>query len=283
MSVPDIATVSSVAWREARRFFPIIRRLADETTRARADVEAGARGLGCSPSYVYVLMRRYLADPRLTSLLPQKRGPRAGFSRLLADVDALIEKAIDDVYLTPQKPEIMDLVQHVRRQCAARGLPTPSRHAITSRMRARPKRETVAKREGAKALHDRYAPVVGSLEANWPLSLIQIDHTLVDVIVVDTATRAPIQRPWLTLAIDVCTRCVAGFHLSLEPSSATSVALCLSHAALLKNSWLAERNIDAEWPVYGIPERLHHAAGGLVAGRSGRHRQGRPWRAGRGP
>jgi putative transposase len=32
---------------------------------------------------------------------------------------------------------------------------------------------------------------------------VQIDHTLVDVIVVDKLTREPIQRPWLTLAIDV--------------------------------------------------------------------------------
>ncbi|MFX4520382.1 integrase, partial [Acinetobacter baumannii] len=90
-------------------------------------------------------------------------------------------------------------------------------------------REIVAKREGRKAARDRYVPAIGSLEAHWPLSLIQIDHTLVDVIVVDSETRTSIQRPWLTLAIDVCTRCVAGFHLSLEPPSATSVALCLSH------------------------------------------------------
>ena len=175
MSAPDIATVSSVAWREARRLLPVIRSLADDPTRTRADVEAGARELGCSPSYVYVLLRRYLADPRLTSLLPRKRGPRAGFSRLLADVDALIEKAIDDVYLTPQKPEIMDLVQHVRRQCAARGLPTPSRHAVTSRMRARPKREVVAKRQGRARPIRTGCRILGSQPAVafWPRFLGQ--------------------------------------------------------------------------------------------------------------
>jgi putative transposase len=43
----------------------------------------------------------------------------------------------------------------------------------------------------------------------------------------------------------------------LEPPSATSVALCLAHAALGKENWLAERDIDAVWPVRGIPERLH--------------------------
>jgi putative transposase len=117
--------------------------------------------------------------------------------------------------------------------------------------------EVLAARRGRKAARDRYGPVTGSLVAEYPLSLIQIDHTLVDVIVVDADTRQPIQRPWLTLAIDVATRCVAGFHLSLEPPSATSVALCISHSALMKEGWLAARDIEDEWPVYGIPERLH--------------------------
>jgi putative transposase len=83
---------------------------------------------------------------------------------------------------------------------------------------------------------------------------VQIDHTLVDVIVVDSATRTPIQRPWLTLAIDVYSRCVVGFYLSLEPPSATSVAMCILHAALPKAPWLAARKIDETWPIQGIIE-----------------------------
>lgn len=35
----------------------------------------------------------------------------------------------------------------------------------------------------------------------------------------------PIGRLWLTLAIDVATRCVGGFYLSLESPSVVSVAL----------------------------------------------------------
>jgi len=30
-------------------------------------------------------------------------------------------------------------------------------------------------------------------------------------------TRAPLKRPWLTLAIDVFTRMIVGFHLSMDP------------------------------------------------------------------
>ncbi len=257
MSAPELSTVDAAAWDEARRCLPVIRRLAENPARKRSDVLAAAADLGCGPTHAYALLRRYLADARLTSLLPRRRGPERGISLLDQEVDALIGEVIDAVYLTRQRPRIAHLIEEVRRRCIGEGLPIPSRKAITARLRTRSAREVVAKREGPKAARDRYLPAVGSLEAHWPLSLIQIDHTLVDVIVVDSVTRAPIQRPWLTLAIDVCTRCVAGFHVSLEPPSATSVALCLSHVALAKESWLAERGIDAVWPVRGIPERLH--------------------------
>ena len=89
------------------------------------------------------------------------------------------------------------------------------------------------------------------------MALVQIDHTLVDVIVVDSVTRMPIRRPWLTLAIDVYSRCVVGFHLTLEPPSATSVALCIAHTVLSKVPWLSERKIEAEWAMEGLIEHLH--------------------------
>jgi len=48
---------------------------------------------------------------------------------------------------------------------------------------------------------------------------MQIDHTPVDVIVVDSLTRKAISRPWLTLAIDVATRVVMGMSVTLESPS----------------------------------------------------------------
>jgi putative transposase len=66
------------------------------------------------------------------------------------------------------------------------------------------------------------------------LELFQIDHTPVDVIVVDEIDRHPIGRPWPTLVIDVATRMIADYYLSFDHSSSTSVALALSHAVLPK-------------------------------------------------
>jgi putative transposase len=96
-----------------------------------------------------------------------------------------------------------------------------------------------------------------ALSASEPLELVQIDHTLVDVIVVDDLHRKPIWRPWLSLVIDVATRNVLGFFLSLRAPSATAVALAISRAVLPKTTYLAGLQVDAEWPACGIPKSLH--------------------------
>lgn len=256
-SAPELLSVDAGQWNEARRCLPLIRDLALRVKRTRADVEATATALGFGPTRVYGLLRRYTLDPCLTSLLPRPAGRARGFSRCAAEIDALVDQSIEEIYLTHQRPKIMDLVREVRRRCHALGLTPPGRKAITRRLRAKLPREVLMRREGRKAARDRYAPISGSLEASWPLSLVQIDHTLVDVMVVDSQTRSAIQRPWLTLAIDVCTRCVAGFYLSLDPPSATSVALCIAHAALPKAEWLRARAIEGIWPVGGLMVRLH--------------------------
>jgi putative transposase len=256
-SPPDLADICREDWELARRRFEVIQSLNQLTDRTRAHAKHAAAELGCSLALVYRLLARYAADPRLTSCLPARRGRRQGLLRLPASTEEVVQAAIEELYLTLQRPRVSVLVKEILRRCRTLALPPPSRTAIELRVRRRSAVETTARREGRKAARDRFGRATGSLDAPWPLSLIQIDHTRVDVIVVDSLTRAPIQRPWLTLAIDVCSRCVVGFHLSLEAPSATSVALCLTQAALPKNGWLSARELQGEWPVSGLPERLH--------------------------
>jgi putative transposase len=72
-------------------------------------------------------------------------------------------------------------------------------------------------RHGAKAAHDAFGPVGGAYDVTEPLAVMQIDHTPVDAIVVDSLTRKAIARPWLTLAIDVATRVVMGKRVAEAP------------------------------------------------------------------
>jgi len=254
---PEISTVAESAWAEAHRRLLVIRSLAENPQRTRADVESAASKIGCSVVRTYGLLAQYVKEPTAASLLPHRRGPKAGMSRLAPAVDAAIDQAIESVYLTRQRPRLSDLLVEVRRRCRELELPAPGRKAVSTRIAIRPASTLLGRRHGRRAARERLAPVLGSLISPAPLALVQIDHTLVDVIVVDSVTRLPIQRPWLTLAIDVYSRCVAGFHLSLEPPSATSVALCIAQAALPKEAWLAQQGIEAVWPVSGIMRTLH--------------------------
>lgn len=115
----------------------------------------------------------------------------------------------------------------------------------------------VKARHGNKASNDQFRPVLADNEAEYALQIVQIDHTQVDVIVVDEYQRKPIGRPWLTLMIDIASRMIPGFYLSLEAPSATSVAMAVRHAVLPKDAWLASCDLPGAWPVSGLPDKLH--------------------------
>lgn len=61
----------------------------------------------------------------------------------------------------------------------------------------------------------------------------------------------------MTLAIDVFSRMIVGFLLSLDPPSRMSVALCMQHVLCPKDQWLADRGINHSWDIFGVPETIH--------------------------
>jgi putative transposase len=159
--------------------------------------------------------------------------------------------------MTRQKPTVAGLRRHIEHECQGKGLPTPSIKSLRVRIDRQKRKALVKSRDGARAADDQFRPVVGQYVSEYALQVTQIDHTKVDVIVVDDLMRRPLGRPWLTLIIDLASRMVAGFHLTMEAPSAISVAMALRHAVLPKGAWLAERGIEAPWPAAGIPEVLH--------------------------
>ena len=99
----------------------------------------------------------------------------------------MIQTTIDEVFLNRQRPRVSDLVTEVQRRCWTLGLAKPSCKAIELRINQRASAEVLAKRAGRKAARDRYRTGDRLADgADWPLALIQIDHTLVDVIAVDS-------------------------------------------------------------------------------------------------
>src|SRR5215470_2508138 len=78
-----------------------------------------------------------------------------------------------------------------------------------------------------------------------------------DVVVVDEEYRQPLQRPFLTVVIDVCSRMVLGFTIYLEKPSAFTAGVAIAHAVLPKEDWLAAVGVKAEWPCGGKMRMIH--------------------------
>jgi len=78
-----------------------------------------------------------------------------------------------------------------------------------------------------------------------------------DVVVVDEEYRQPLQRPFLTVVIDVCSRMVLGFTIYLEKPSAFTAGVAIAHAVLPKEDWLAAVGVKAEWPCWGKMRMIH--------------------------
>ena len=72
----------------------------------------------------------------------------------------------------------------------------------------------------------------GNFSAKALLDIVQIDHTQADAFVGDRWFRRSIGRPWLTLAIDIASRCVVGFYVGMERPNAGTVALLRRRIAL---------------------------------------------------
>jgi len=185
--------------------------------------------------------------------MPQREVTRE-ISGLVPEVEAVVSEVVER-WLPRQSAlahPILDTHMEVRRRCTSVGLKPPSRNTIQRRVEAHRQAHLAL-----LATRPDAAIAPGSFGANWPLEIVQIDHTQADVLVVDRFTRKVIGRPWITLAIDLATRTVPAFFLGMERPSSATVALLVSRIVQPKQAWLAHLGLEIDWPIFGIPQRLH--------------------------
>jgi putative transposase len=207
---------------------------------------------------VYRWLKRYGRERQQTALIPAKRGVEPGHCRLRPEVEAIVNAAIKERYLTRNRVKATQLHRDVALKCRSARLPVPHVNTVRNRISRIEPRTLVEGRSGKRAAREQYEPIKGHFpSADRPLAVVQIDHTKLDLIVVDEVDRKPLARPWLTVAIDVFSRVVAGFYLSLEAPGAASTGMCVACAILPKDSLLAKWGITTRWPVWGRMAAIH--------------------------
>ena len=203
---------------EAARKVAVLRPLAQAYLAGAGSLESGIRDaiweLGVSRATVWRWIRRLVEDGgRTSALAPHKGGRRAGTTVVSSEVEADIDEHLRRSYLRRERPSLSRVVSEIRISCGERGFQAPTRRTVQRRVDAMDEREVMKARDAAKAARQRFRSVPGKNQADLPLRIVQIDHTPADIILVDSFERQPIGRPWVTLAIDVATRMVTGYHV----------------------------------------------------------------------
>jgi putative transposase len=243
-TVTDLLHVTDAHWSQGHYGFLCIQHL---------DKQLGRR-LQVSSRTVERWLRIYRKNPDVMALMPRARGPSIGHRRITPERENLLAEVIDAWARRGQRLPVAWIREECGHRGRALGIKPVSRGCIEARLRdlgieslqrVRPPRAMPA---GVPKRPPR---------SKGALGIVQIDHTLVDVMVVDEVRRQSMGRPWITVAFDIATRAVLGFHLSLNAPSSISVGLTLAMVGLPRERWLVERGIEVEWPMFGIPRLLH--------------------------
>jgi len=192
-----------------------------------------------------------------------KRGNRT--RRFPQPVVDIVEQAIDSEFLTLERKTVQDTldeaITNVRRENNLRPkgdkLPIPTRRFVQGLIDEIPAFDKCTARYGRDIALRRFRSVQGHRSTDAPLERAEIDHTLMDLMVVDDDSGLPLGRPLLTACIDDYSRCVLGISIGFEPPSFLTAARCLKHALLPKTSLKADYpTIDNEWDAHGVMREL---------------------------
>lgn len=268
VAMPALHGIPEDQWDRVIERFSLVAGLAAQPQLTGTDYERVATQLHTSTATVRRWLNKFRRTGTVSALLHSRPGPQPGIRKLNPEIEELIAGQIKSRWMTREEIRQSEFIKDVQRLARARGLNVPCGKAILVRLRNLPDRQSLRARRGKKVANERYQAVTGTHALSMALEEVQIDHTLVDIIVVsDDERRDPIARPFLSLAIDVYTRAIVGYYLSLDKPDAYALGLCVANACLPKEALLKDLGIhDASWPMQGRMQKLfmdnakeHHA------------------------
>ena len=256
-NLPAAAGISDADWERARHLQSDIEAIVGDAEITRAIADDLANKWSVSRATVWRRIERYRRNPSLLALIDRAPGPLPGSALISSEIERVIAEVARRWWRQTENATISEIDPDVQTECKARGIRCPSRATIARRLRILRTDPENFSGEVRKALKERTRLMRDSYKVADPFGVVQIDHTVADVFVIDATSREPIGRPTLTGAIDVATRCVLGMCLSLEAPSSLLVALCLEHAVFPKEDWARTLGSNIEWPMYGRMTALH--------------------------
>lgn len=251
--IPNSEDVDPAVALEARERFGVIkRRLAGEISTNEA-----LAMINMKRTAFYELLKNFDDSIGPLSLLPNSRGRKKGSSMLPDEIEEIISTAIKEKF-KGNSATYTWVWEEVRAKCSKLKIEIPAMNTVISRIKELGERELYRRKHGAEAAEQKFGAKTGKLDLSHALERVQMDHTLVDCILVDDVDRQPLFRPWVTLIVDLYTRVILGYYIAFHAPSALSVACAVTHAVFPKNRYLENLKCEnIKHPYYGVPEILH--------------------------
>lgn len=234
-------------------------------------IEQAAREIGdIRPPGVITIYRWYrrvksMSDPR--ALIPRVdlRGPKElrQNDRILQLVAEALEEAFKVSPQTTCRNVYTRLLGKIdienQRRLGAEPIKSPSLRTLYRLIERAEVYELAVLKEGKAAANRRFKIAKTGVKTSRILERVEIDHTPLDLFLIDERTWLPLGRPTLTVVIDHYSRMMLGYYLSFESPSTAAVMGALRHAILPKQlaaAVIANLKIANTWPCYGLLEVL---------------------------
>ncbi|GAA0786737.1 transposase [Shewanella aestuarii] len=176
--------------------------------------------------------------------------------------EVFFERALSR-FLDAKRPKVTTAYQYykdaitIENQSIVDGqIPIISYKSFNQRIKSLPPYPVAVARHG-KFIADQWFSYCSShIPPTRILERVEIDHTPLDLILLDDELLIPLGRPYLTLIVDVFSGCVLGFHLSYRSPSYVSAAKAIVHAIKPKSFEGLNIDLQNEWPCFGKFENL---------------------------
>lgn len=196
--------------------------------------------------------------------------------KLSPEVEEVLKVAVERVYLRRERAPVTHVIDEVRAMITEKNvlrLPgeavveMPSRMSVYRYIERLDPEEVDTARYGKWMARQKHRQVEAGPRAGRPNERWELDHTLLDVVVIDEEDGLPIGRPTLTAVRDKYSGCIPGVALSFEPPCVQSVLDCLLYAIPEKSQVQKPFGLKYGYVGYGVPETLVVDQGKEMLGR----------------
>lgn len=259
----DVENVPVEKWNEAKKKHKAIEKLIPLSRIPQTKWDEAAKEHGVSKKALRNWLDLWRANPKLSSLF---RSPRKdmGSARLHPFVEKKLAEYLE-ILRKNADMQVSDIVENLdhdikaeRKRTKNKRIVMPADSTIYQRWNSFSEIDKAQGRVGTKKAYQRHGLHRGTLlDVDHPLACIQVDHLELPVMVVDEKYRVSIGRGWITVLIDIWSRMIYGYYITLEAPSNLSLGLAVVHGILPKTETLNRLPFKTTWPICGFPWQVH--------------------------